>query len=271
MVHKTCSLTVIIAAVLVWTGCGHQREVRMTEKVNLLDVKRVAVLPFDNLAREINAGERVTHVFITALHRQRVVQILELGEVERFLIRNRIRSTSQVDLRLLSAMGRELGVDAVLLGIVDEYGYRVMSGEQIPVVGVSLRLLDTRTGGILLAASYSRSGMDSETVFAMGRIRSLTQLTDRVVTDMVEKLSEEFPGRLPPYEKTTWLAPRDTVTSEVPPPGPGEEPAFPSPLEETEEPQTIEEVERERARENGKSRTLEWYEEIKRRHDSSPE
>lgn len=267
MVYKTCSLTVIIAAILVWTGCGHRREVRMTEKVSLLDVKRVAVLPFDNLAQEINAGERVTHVFIAALHRERVVRILELGEVERFLIRNRIRSTSQVDLRLLSAMGRELGVDAVLLGIVDEYGYRVMSGEQIPVVGVSLRLLDTRTGGILLAASYSRSGVDSETVFTMGRIRSLTQLTDRVVTDIVEKLSKQFPGRLPAYEKTTWLAPRDTATSEVPLTEPGEGPAFVPPLEGTEEPPTIEEVEQERARENGKSRTLEWYEEIKRRRE----
>jgi len=256
---------IFLAGAILLSGCG-RRPVRMTEGVSLYAVKKIAVLPFDNLSDEINAGERVTNVFVAALHKERVVQILELGEVERFLIRNRIRSTSQIDLGLLSAMGRELGVDAVLLGIVDEYGYRVMSGEQIPVVGISLRVLDTRTGRILLAASCARSGMDSETVFTLGRIRSVSQLTEEVANATARTFAMRFPGKLPPGEETAWLTPRQPSEEQ----GTSvDEPVYvpPTPQEGAEEGRTLEEIERDRARQNGKSRTEEWYEEIKRRRE----
>jgi TolB-like protein len=242
----------------------------MTESVNLYPVKRIAILPFDNLSDEINAGERVTHVFIASLHKERVVQILELGEVERFLIRNRIRSTSQIDLGLLSALGRELGVDAVLLGIVDEYGYRIMSGELIPVVGITIRMLDTKTGKIMLAASYSRSGMDSETVFTLGRIRSVTQLTDKVSRETAEALADRFPGKLLPSEETAWLTPRGPAAEETDQTAITEPIFVPPPTGDDDEDQrSLEEIEEERARQNGKSRTQEWYEEIKRRREAA--
>jgi len=271
MVKRAQPLTMLMAGAVLLAGCGHRR-VRMTEGLSLHAVKRIAVLPFDNRSEEINAGERVTHVFIAALHKERVVQILELGEVERFLIRNRIRSTAQVDLQLLSAMGRELGVDAVLLGIVDEYGYRIMSGDQIPVVGVSLRILDTRTGNILLAASYSRSGIDSETVFTLGRIRSVTQLTEEVTGQMVKSLAERFPGPLPRSEQRAWLTPRESP-EERGPEAAGPEPVFvaPPPPDEAGHQLSPEEIERERAKQNGRSRTREWYEEIKRRREYPPQ
>lgn len=271
MGSKAAPVVLLVATSCLVAGCG-RRPVRMTDGVNLYPVKRIAILPFDNLSEEINAGERVTHVFIAALHKERVVQILELGEVERFLIRNRIRSTAQLDLSLLSAMGRELGVDAVLLGIVDEYGYRIMSGEQIPVAGISVRMLDTKTGKILLAASYSRSGMDSETVFTFGRIRSVTQLTDEVASETAKSLARRFPGKLPPSEEIAWLTPRGLAGEEDEGPSAAEPVVVPPPPgDESEEQRSLEQIEQDRARKNGKSRTQEWYEEIKRRRDADQE
>jgi hypothetical protein len=112
--------------------------------------------------------------------------------------------------------------------------------------------------------------MDSETVFTFGRIRSVTQLTDEVARETAKALADRFPGKLFPSEETAWLTPRGPAEEEMDEPR-TTEPIFvpPPPGDDVEEPRSLEEIEEERARQNGKSRTQEWYDEIKRRREAA--
>jgi len=54
-------------------------------------------------------------------------------------------------------LGAELGVDALIFGAVTEYRYKRGLDEE-PAVGITLRLMDVRSGQVLWVATVSRVG-----------------------------------------------------------------------------------------------------------------
>jgi hypothetical protein len=72
-----------------------------------------------------------------------------------------------------------------MAGSVLEYGsVRTPEGEY-PSVGVSLRLLDARDGRTAWSAMRVITGQDRESVFGMGRVRNLDQLTERLARELL--------------------------------------------------------------------------------------
>jgi curli biogenesis system outer membrane secretion channel CsgG len=63
---------------------------------------------------------------------------------------------------------------------------------QIPVIAITLRIIDAATGEIVWAINAARSGSDKETVFGIGKIRSLNTLAD----DMAKQIAQAFADSL---------------------------------------------------------------------------
>ena len=80
----------------------------------------------------------------------------------------------------------------VILGSVDEYEVRQERTGAVPVVAISIRMLEVQTGDILWAVSNARDGDDWETIFGFGKIVSLSQLAQKVVSEMMASLKQEL-------------------------------------------------------------------------------
>ncbi|MCD4804469.1 MAG: CsgG/HfaB family protein, partial [Desulfobacterales bacterium] len=111
------------------------------------------------------------------------------GNIKSFLVNERIIVRTGVDLDTIKRMGKRLGVDAVIMGRIEEFvGMEEKKRGVIPVVSISSRLVDVRTGKILWMAQHRRSGDDYIKVLDFGKVRSVGELTKKVVLEMIETM-----------------------------------------------------------------------------------
>lgn len=156
----------------------------------------VAMMPFDNLSNDQSAGKTMENLVLVEFLRSTPTRILDPGEVGAALLDERIRVATSIPKATVLALGERLKADFLMQGVVHEYAMQRMttsggSGE-VPVVSVSLRLVDTRTGEIAWAMSSSRRGNDHESLFGIGRVESLEQLAQ----DIVESMAGAYTGSI---------------------------------------------------------------------------
>jgi polysaccharide biosynthesis protein PelC len=136
----------------------------------------VALLPFENLTSNPQAGKIVTDLMASELYSVPNFQMMEQTEIQEKLRMSEYYSEDYLESILdnVSAkkMGKFLGVDTVIFGSVSEYRYK-MDLSEVPVVGINIRLLDVESGKILWTASSSKTGRSSW--FLKDSLNSLAQ------------------------------------------------------------------------------------------------
>lgn len=157
----------------------------------LSDLKKIAVLPLDNLSGEEAAGEQMTEIFVMELMRAGRFDVAEPGRVKKAMKERRIRTTRDMDLEAAKWLGENLDLNLILVGSVLEFRVQEYQNKRVPVVTVILRLVQANTGTTLWATYASRKGDDRETLFGWGRITSLSQLAKEVASEMVSTLRVE--------------------------------------------------------------------------------
>src|SRR3990172_7441317 len=108
-------------------------------------IKSIAILPLENLTVDRVAAFIIKENIKTELKGKGWVFIVKDDLVEDFLAKRRIRYTGAITRLAVREMGKALGVDAVLVGSVNQY-----SGDNGKItVGIGLRLLSAVNGSIL--------------------------------------------------------------------------------------------------------------------------
>jgi TolB-like protein len=237
---------------LVCLSCA-TREFQVRPAPAVARLNRIAVFPLENLSGEPEAGSRVTSVLVTSLYNSSLVNVVEPGEVQQFIIRNRIRVAAQLDADTIREASRQLNADGIVFGSVNEYTVILTDLGPIPAVSVSLRLVDAHTTDMVWSITHSLQGNFRETVFGIGRIDSLGTLSEIVVADVVDALGVAM---YPEQETVVKVSPR-AVRTELAPARPLAEPVIP--LAPT--PEEMEAVETERQRAHGA--VIKEYETIK--------
>jgi TolB-like protein len=152
-------------------------------------IKKAAVFPFYNNTQAAEASSIVTEAFIAGLFEKKGFKMEFPGNVRSFLVNERIIVRTGVDLQTMDRMAKRLGVDAVILGEVDEYiGVEDRNKAVIPVVCIRSRMVDSRSGKILWMALHRRTGNDYIRVLDFGKVRSVAALTQKVVGEMIETM-----------------------------------------------------------------------------------
>ena len=155
-------------------------------------VSSVAVVRFDNISGHPDAEKKVVNILLTEFTRANLFKIAETGEVEKFLRTLRIRTTTELDSSKLQQLGEQLNVQAIIVGSVDEYELLNEKGTTVPVVGVNMRMLEVQTGDTLWVSSNTHDGNDWVTIFGFGKIISLSELAQIVISEMVDSLAQEL-------------------------------------------------------------------------------
>jgi TolB-like protein len=150
-------------------------------------IRRVAVLPFDNLSTDQQAGFRVTRLIITELLASGAVDVVEPGEVEGALARI-ARTSAMPDIEQIVTLGESLGVQALVIGTVAQSEVLRSGAVGIPVVTIDAQMVETETGAIIWAATHTgKGGSVGARVLGTGG-ESISQTTRRCVQQLLATL-----------------------------------------------------------------------------------
>jgi TolB-like protein len=172
---RTAAVACLLLAVTA-AGCNTASRTWRAEGLSADGMGTVAIIPFENLAGYPNAGHVMADLLEAELLARGAPDLMPGTEVREALAEHEGTVLSP------EALGRVLGVDAVIVGRVTEYKYKVSLGEE-PAVGVSVRLIDTATGEVLWSAARSQLGR-----FAWVREDSLSRLSQEVAARLAGSL-----------------------------------------------------------------------------------
>jgi len=193
MIKKTFGILTLLLILLI--SCGHSYNRFYIGWPNAIQkMKKVAVMPFDNLTAFPNAGMIISELFTSELYSLGQFKVIDSLQIKKILEEKNIEIPLVIDRSFAQEIGAVLGVDGIFIGSVSEYWYRVRvqeTREEEPAVGVNARLVDTSSGAVVWASSCSRS---SYSVFAVER-ESLNRIAQIIVLKMVNNLAAA--GKLP--------------------------------------------------------------------------
>lgn len=184
---STAALPALLALTLLATGCasGHRYH---DAKMDFGVVKTVAVLPMVNLTRENAASERVRDVFSNLLLSTGSVYVLPQGEVQRALGRSGLVNPAAPSVEEVVKLGQALSADAVITGVVREYGEIRSGSSAANVISLSLQMHETGTGRVVWSASTTKGGIGfGERLLGGGGV-PMNQITEAAANELIRKL-----------------------------------------------------------------------------------
>jgi TolB-like protein len=150
----------------------------------------IAIFPFANFSEDKNA---VT--FVVPLLRDRLEAkgfgVLDDDSLNRFLLKNRVRSVGYISTDMARKLGEELNVKAVLVGSINSF----YTGKN-PQIGFSARLIDTSDGTIIWANHAAATGEDFVGILGLGRVKTMDRLASRVLNELLDSFDIT-----PPYKE----------------------------------------------------------------------
>lgn len=193
------------AAVLVLSGCmssliGRNDRPFTAPEAMLPRGSSVAVMPFENMTGNPNAGDIVAELAATELYRKGAFTVLEPTRVRNQLAQLDSAKERATDIIYASAarkvpqdlkkVGQTLGVAGVLVGTVSEFGYQDALREE-PVVGLTVRLVRASDGTVVWASSGTSLGNNW---FSR---RSVNETAEDVLADVLGRLAMDKPSEKP--------------------------------------------------------------------------
>jgi hypothetical protein len=151
-------------------------------------LRTVAVMPFENLTRDQLAGERVRDTFFNSLLSTGAVYVLPSGEVARGIARAGIVNPAAPSMEEMVKLGEFIKVDALITGVVNEYGEVRSGAASANVVAVSAQMIELQTRKVIWAASTSKGGITIwDRLFGSGG-NPMNDVTRAAVDDLIDKL-----------------------------------------------------------------------------------
>jgi TolB-like protein len=170
-------------------GCG-TTDTYFEPAMDFGSLQSVAVLPFQDLTRMQGAAERVRNTFMVKLLATNALYVLPPGEVARGTSRVGTFQLQGPSAEQVRQVGSILKVDAVITGVLREYG-TVRSGTTAAnLISLSLQMMETSTGRIIWSASSTKGGITIwDRLLGTGG-KPMNEVTEKVVDDLLDQLFE---------------------------------------------------------------------------------
>ena len=120
-------------------------------------IRKVAVMPFKAATELI--GTSMSDLFVTEVLRSGRYELVERSQMAKVL------SESELALSGLSAsraaeVGNMIGADGVIIGTVDEYATVAQRGHPYPIVGITARMIDCKSGKVIWSVDLAKRAKD---------------------------------------------------------------------------------------------------------------
>ena len=147
-----------VAATVLLSACSSGTSSYVRDDVDFGYLHKVAVVPFRNLSQDLHADTRLYSVFMTELLERDAFQVVALGEVLSAMNRLHIGADEELSQEKIVALGKELGVDGLFFGSVDQYGLERVSNQRIYVLTATFSLAETETGTVIWTSQVHNDG-----------------------------------------------------------------------------------------------------------------
>ena len=160
------------------------------QQMDFSAVRSVVVLPFQNLTGDDQAGERVRDTFMGMLLATEAIYVLPPGEVARGISRANIRMPQTPTIEEIIKLKGLLEVDAVITGVLREYGAVRSGSAEANLVSLSLQMIETQTGTTVWSAASTKGGVSMADRLIGGGGRPMNDVTIQVINDLLDQLFE---------------------------------------------------------------------------------
>lgn len=183
---RALSLPLLLLAVA--AGCAQHRPYH-DPNMDFGSIRTVAVLPFWNLTPSQQAADRVRDVFANALLATQAVYVLPNGEVGRAVSRMGLASSTSPTADDVVKLGTMLKADAVITGVLKEYGEVRAGAATSNVVSVSVQLSEAGTGKVVWSATATRGGVNwAARLLGTTGGQPMNTVTEQAVDDLLKQL-----------------------------------------------------------------------------------
>jgi len=199
----------VFFVLLFFIGCASDSGVNYHDtKMDFGSIRTVAVMPFSNLTTDKLAAERVRDTFMNSLLATGVVYVIPPGEVARGIKRTGIAEATAPDLEEVKRLAAVVKADAVITGVVREYGELRSARISANVVSFSLQMMESQTQKVVWTASATKGGISIMDRLFGGGGEPMNEVTEAAVNEIISKLflSEEV--------DTVEIQPDETVKDE---------------------------------------------------------
>ncbi|GAB4486895.1 MAG: hypothetical protein OHK006_15280 [Thermodesulfovibrionales bacterium] len=190
--HVKTLFAAAMISMLAMIGCksAAPATVHIQQDFDFSSIKKVAVLPFENLSQEKSAGDAVRQVVINELLVSGLVDVSVPGDSVAAVTKLGIINPSALTAEQMKSIANTLKVQALVLGSVERFG-EVRSGTyNVPEVTVTLMMADISSGAIVWSVTKTAVG-DSFTARHFGaRADTMSETMIRVVREAVQTLTK---------------------------------------------------------------------------------
>jgi TolB-like protein len=130
----------------------------INQNIDFSFIKRVAVLPLDNLTNEKFAAASVRQVVISELLASGLVEVVVPGDAIAAIEKLKVKPGEPLSAEEIKAIGKALKVQAVILGSVNKFGEVRQGNISVPEVSITLMMADTSSGSIIWSVTKIRGG-----------------------------------------------------------------------------------------------------------------
>ena len=184
----TAPLALLLVALTASVCAAQVTDVYKDPNMDFATIQTVAVLPFANLARDQVVSDRVRDVFINKLLSSEAVYVLPVGEVARGIGKIELVDPSAPTPEEAVKLGAFLKADALITGVVREYG-EVRSGTTTAnVISMSIQLMEAQTGRIVWSGSSTKGGISFMNRLFGGGGQPANVVTEQAVDALFDKL-----------------------------------------------------------------------------------
>ncbi|MBI5016349.1 MAG: DUF799 family lipoprotein [Deltaproteobacteria bacterium] len=178
-------------AALVLAGCATTGAgVYHNQDMDFGSIQTVAVMPLANLSRDVQAAERVRDVLTTQLLATGAFYVLPPGEVAGVVTKAGIGNPAAPSADQIVALCSALKADAVLTGVVREYGDVRSGSATANVISLGLQMSEGQTGKVVWSASSTQGGIGWGDRLFGGGGEALNVVTEKAVNELIKKLFE---------------------------------------------------------------------------------
>ena len=197
---KLLLLITVIVLGMSFSGCGivtngvdvtsSVKPFSSEEAQQFSSIKKIAVLPFDNLTKEKDVEQFLSGLLITRILKQNNLfdSVEEVRYVANVMKMLKIKRTQILDRDLVLKMGETMRCEAVLVGEIN--AYNIGKKDESTDISINATLLDTRSGDILWTANVTKSSSTSwGKVFGVTPGPNHIEMAKDVVDSLVSSLS----------------------------------------------------------------------------------
>ena len=168
MRRNSAAALVVVAVLAAWlcAGCEGLRLIQTAEEAKDFHPKSIGVLPadvgiykdaggkIDGIITEVLVG---TKWYNSVIGGEEIRKRIEANEELRKSVDvyvAKLRELNFSDPELCKVIAELCGIEAILIPTVDVWEYTMLSGDKVARVGISMRLVDTKTGKAMWKAGH---------------------------------------------------------------------------------------------------------------------